>query len=58
MLKWNTTLTCGTLSGTTLGLLPNLYWDDVARTAILACVGAVMSCFVSWLFHNYFNKRQ
>lgn len=58
MLKWNSTLTCGTLTGTTLGLLPNLPWDDVARTAVLACIGAVVSGGVSWLFDQCFNKHK
>ncbi len=39
----------GTASGTLLTILANIHSEDVVKTALLACVGAVVSFAVSLL---------
>lgn len=39
----NISLKTGTATGTVLSILPNLHSEDVARTIILAVLGAVVS---------------
>lgn len=49
-------LKSGILTGTTFAILPNLYWQDIFRTIILASIGAVVSTIVSYLLQR-FRKR-
>ena len=45
----STSLWTGTAAGTVLSILPNLNSDDIARTIILAAVGAIVSFIISLL---------
>jgi hypothetical protein len=50
----------GTVSGTVLTVLANIGSQDIAKTAVLAAIGAAVSFFVSvvlkWLFKHIKNK--
>ena len=43
----SSSLWTGTAAGTLLSVLPNLQSEDIARTVILATIGAVVSFLVS-----------
>jgi len=45
----NETLRIGTASGTLLSMAPNIFSEDIAKTIILAVVGATASFMVSLL---------
>jgi len=42
-------LKIGTASGTLLSIMPNILSEDIARTAVLAVVGAVVSFMATLL---------
>ena len=46
-----------TASGTFLSLIPNIYSEDVLKTAVLATIGAVVSFILSLVF-NFLTKKQ
>ena len=50
----------GTVSGTVLTVLANIGSQDIAKTAVLAAIGAAVSFFVSvvlkWMFKQIKNK--
>jgi mannitol-specific phosphotransferase system IIBC component len=48
-METNETLRAGTASGTFLSILPNIFSEDIAKTIILAVVGATVSFMVSLL---------
>lgn len=43
----SSSLWTGTAAGTLLSVLPNLQSEDIARTVILATIGAIVSFLVS-----------
>jgi hypothetical protein len=45
----NISLRTGTVAGTFLSILPNLFSEDVLKTIILAALGATVSFMVSLL---------
>ena len=49
MMETNISLKAGTASGTVLSILPNILSDDIAKTIILASLGAIVSFTVSLL---------
>ena len=48
----------GTAGGTFLSVAPNLSSDDVAKTVILATVGAVVSFTISLLLKSLTKKHK
>jgi hypothetical protein len=48
-METNLSLRAGTASGTFLSILPNILSEDIAKTIILAVVGATASFMVSLL---------
>lgn len=48
-MKSNQTMVCGILTGTTFSILPVIYWHDIIRTIILACIGAIVSFIITTL---------
>ena len=48
-METNISLRAGTVSGTFLSILPNILSEDIAKTIILAVVGATASFMVSLL---------
>ncbi|WP_304201171.1 hypothetical protein, partial [Flavobacterium alvei] len=48
-METNLSLRAGTVSGTFLSILPNILSEDIAKTIILAVVGATASFMVSLL---------
>jgi hypothetical protein len=48
----------GTAVGTFLSIVPNLSSDDIAKTVILATVGAVVSFTISLLLKSINKKRK
>lgn len=48
----------GTAGGTLLSIVPNLSSDDIAKTVILATVGAVVSFTISLLLKNLNKKHK
>jgi len=48
-METNISLRTGTVSGTFLSILPNILSEDIAKTIILAVVGATASFMVSLL---------
>jgi hypothetical protein len=48
-METNISLRTGTVSGTFLSILPNILREDIAKTIILAVVGATASFMVSLL---------
>jgi hypothetical protein len=48
-METNETLRIGTASGTLLSMAPNIFSEDIAKTIILAVVGATVSFMVSLL---------
>lgn len=54
-METNISLKAGTASGTFLSILPNILSEDIAKTIILAVVGATASFMVS-LFLKWLTK--
>ena len=48
----------GTAGGTFLSIVPNLSSDDIAKTIILAAIGAVVSFTISLLLKNLNKKHR
>jgi hypothetical protein len=48
----------GTAGGTFLSMLPNLASEDIAKTAVLATVGAVVSFTISLLLKSLNKKHK
>ena len=48
----------GTAGGTFLSIVPNIQSDDIARTAILAAVGAIVSFTISLLLKMLYRKHK
>ena len=48
-METETSLRMSTASGTLLSIVPNILSEDIAKTIILAVVGAIVSFFVSLL---------
>jgi hypothetical protein len=48
-METNISIRTGTVSGTFLSILPNILSEDIAKTIILAVVGATASFMVSLL---------
>ena len=57
-MRHNVSLTLGTASGTVLSMLPNVTSADIARTAILAVVGAVVSFLITLLLKTVFKPKE
>ena len=48
----------GTIGGTFLSIVPNIHSEDIARTAILATVGALVSFMISLLLKSLHKKHK
>jgi hypothetical protein len=48
----------GTAGGTFLSIVPNIQSDDIARTAILAAVGAIVSFTISLILKSIYKKHK
>lgn len=48
----------GTAGGTFLSIVPNIHSEDIARTVILATVGAVVSFTISLLLKSLNKKHR
>jgi mannitol-specific phosphotransferase system IIBC component len=48
----------GTAGGTFLSVLPNIHSEDIAKTIILASVGAIVSFTISLLLKSLQKKRK
>jgi mannitol-specific phosphotransferase system IIBC component len=48
----------GTAGGTFLSIVPNINSEDIARTVILATVGAIVSFTISLLLKSLQKKRK
>ncbi|WP_162984984.1 hypothetical protein [Mesonia aquimarina] len=48
----------GTAGGTLCSILPVLSSEDILKTIILAAIGAVVSCMVSFLIKTYWKKDE
>jgi hypothetical protein len=48
----------GTAGGTFLSIVPNIHSEDIARTVILAAVGAVVSFTISLLLKSLNKKHK
>lgn len=48
----------GTAGGTFLSIVPNIQSHDIARTAILAAVGAIVSFTISLLLKSLYRKHK
>lgn len=57
-MKWNFSLTRGTLTGTTFCLIPNLFWHDILKTVVLASIGAIVSFTVTWILQKTTRRRK
>jgi mannitol-specific phosphotransferase system IIBC component len=53
----NNSLQVGTASGTLLSIFPSIASDDIAKTIILAVVGAVISFLVSLLLKKFTKTK-
>lgn len=51
-------LRAGTASGTLLSVMPNILSEDIAKTIILAVVGAVISFSVTLLLKRVFRSKK
>ena len=51
-------LRTGTISGTMLSMVPNIFSEDIIRTIILAAVGAIASFLVSICLRRIFKERE
>jgi hypothetical protein len=56
-METNISLRAGTVSGTFLSILPNILSEDIAKTIILAVVGATASFMVSLLLKWLTNSK-
>jgi mannitol-specific phosphotransferase system IIBC component len=54
----NSSTLAGTAGGTFLSIVPNLSSDDVAKTVILATIGAVVSFTISLLLKSLNKKHK
>ena len=54
----NNPILMGTAGGTFLSIVPNLSSDDIAKTVILATVGAVVSFTISLLLKSINKKHK
>ena len=52
------TLKAGTFGGFALSVIPNLTSADVAKTIVLACIGAVVSFGVTVLLKQLTSKKK
>ena len=52
------TLKAGTFGGFALSVIPNLTSADVAKTIVLACIGAVVSFGVTVLLKRLTSKKK
>lgn len=57
-MKTSINLKSGILTGTTFAIIPNLYWHDVLRTIILACIGAIVSALVSYAIQHLIRNKK
>lgn len=48
----------GTFGGTFLSIVPNIHSEDIAKTAILATVGAIVSFTISLLLKSLQKKHK
>ncbi len=48
----------GTAGGTFLSIVPNIQSEDIAKTAILATIGAVVSFTISLVLKNLNKKHK
>ena len=48
----------GTAGGTFLSIVPNIHSEDIAKTAILATVGAIVSFTISLLLKSLNKKHK
>lgn len=48
----------GTAGGTFLSVLPNIESEDVAKTIVLATIGAIVSFTISLIFKFFIKKRK
>lgn len=53
----NFTLSIGTGGGTLLSVVAQLGMHDMAKTAVLAAIGAVVSFAVSWMLQRWQRRR-
>ena len=54
----NSSTLMGTAGGTFLSIVPNIYSDDIAKTIILATVGAIVSFTISLLLKSLQKKHK
>ena len=54
----NNPILMGTAGGTFLSIVPNLSSDDIAKTVILATVGAIVSYTISLLLKSLNKKHK
>ncbi|GEP52629.1 hypothetical protein FNO01nite_33010 [Flavobacterium noncentrifugens] len=57
-METNISLKTGTAAGTLLSILPNLHSEDIAKTIILAVLGAVVSFTASLLLKTLTKIRK
>jgi mannitol-specific phosphotransferase system IIBC component len=48
----------GTAGGTFISIVPNINSEDIARTIVLATVGAIVSFMISLLLKSLQKKRK
>ena len=48
----------GTAGGTFLSIVPNIHSEDIAKTIILAAVGAIVSFIISLLLKSVQKKHK
>jgi uncharacterized membrane protein (UPF0136 family) len=58
MMDSDFSLRTGTASGTLLSVMPNIFSEDIAKTIILAVVGAVVSFTVTLLLKRLAGSRK
>jgi hypothetical protein len=58
MIAPHDSLRTGTIFGTMLSMVPNIFSEDIIRTVILAAVGAVSSFLVSICLRRLFKERE
>jgi len=56
-METNLSLRAGTVSGTFLSILPNILSENIAKTMILAVVGATLSFMVSLLLKGLTKSK-
>ncbi len=50
-------MTAGTIGGTFVSIVPNLASEDIIKTILLACIGAIVSFIVSLLLRRILKKH-